>query len=261
MAELHDPEDEPECGEEFDFNYEKRDLSDANIREMVFQVVPARVCASSRDRLQPFTTHSLSYPLLCASMHALACMRKLEPMFALKGRMQEIKQYYNPMHGRQRPREAGGANRVETALGVGTPGGSRELPRGTYGSSSPSSFSSSEEAGKEENPGQSKKNATAGVTPHPRRKSAGRVEDDASEDDTSEEDADDDDKVEKTVAAKEKSRLTQASLRSRPLVDVLDVDISIDVEDVDIWFHDDDWREFDDDDLMMTSDKQADKDR
>ena len=40
MAELHDPEDEPDCDAEFDFNYEKRDnLSDANIREMVFQVV------------------------------------------------------------------------------------------------------------------------------------------------------------------------------------------------------------------------------
>lgn len=37
MAELHDPEDEPECDAEFDFNYERRDnLSDANIRDMVF---------------------------------------------------------------------------------------------------------------------------------------------------------------------------------------------------------------------------------
>jgi len=40
MAELHDPEDEPECDQEFDFHYEKRDnLSDANIRDFVFQEI------------------------------------------------------------------------------------------------------------------------------------------------------------------------------------------------------------------------------
>ena len=40
MAELHDPEDEPECDHEFDFNYEKRDnLTDATIRDMVFQEI------------------------------------------------------------------------------------------------------------------------------------------------------------------------------------------------------------------------------
>jgi hypothetical protein len=36
MAELHDPEDEPECDHEFDFNYEAKDnLTDASIRDMV----------------------------------------------------------------------------------------------------------------------------------------------------------------------------------------------------------------------------------
>ena len=40
MAELHDPEDEPECEVEFDFNYESKDsLSDASIRDMVFQEI------------------------------------------------------------------------------------------------------------------------------------------------------------------------------------------------------------------------------
>jgi hypothetical protein len=37
MAELHDPEDEPECEASFDFDYERREnLSDANIRELTF---------------------------------------------------------------------------------------------------------------------------------------------------------------------------------------------------------------------------------
>lgn len=40
MAELHDPDDEPECDAEFDFDYEKKDnLSDANIRELVFREI------------------------------------------------------------------------------------------------------------------------------------------------------------------------------------------------------------------------------
>eukprot|EP00286_Rhodomonas_abbreviata_P008327 CAMPEP_0181320504 /NCGR_PEP_ID=MMETSP1101-20121128/18160_1 /TAXON_ID=46948 /ORGANISM="Rhodomonas abbreviata, Strain Caron Lab Isolate" /LENGTH=362 /DNA_ID=CAMNT_0023428215 /DNA_START=174 /DNA_END=1262 /DNA_ORIENTATION=+ len=40
MAELHDPDDEPECDQEFDFEYEKKEnLSDANIRELVFQEI------------------------------------------------------------------------------------------------------------------------------------------------------------------------------------------------------------------------------
>mmetsp|Transcript_32771 Transcript_32771/g.103686 ORF Transcript_32771/g.103686 Transcript_32771/m.103686 type:complete len:366 (-) Transcript_32771:161-1258(-) len=40
MAELHDPTDEPECDQEFDFEYEKKDnLSDANIRDLVFQEI------------------------------------------------------------------------------------------------------------------------------------------------------------------------------------------------------------------------------
>jgi hypothetical protein len=39
MAELHDPEDEPECDGAFDFDYEKRELTDANIRELTFQEI------------------------------------------------------------------------------------------------------------------------------------------------------------------------------------------------------------------------------
>lgn len=40
MAELHDPEDEPECEGEFDFDYEKKEnLSDANIRDLTFQEI------------------------------------------------------------------------------------------------------------------------------------------------------------------------------------------------------------------------------
>ena len=40
MAELHDPDDEPDCDKEFDFEYEKNEkLSDSNIRDMVFQEI------------------------------------------------------------------------------------------------------------------------------------------------------------------------------------------------------------------------------
>jgi len=40
MAELHDPDDEPECEGEFDFDYEQRqNLSDANIRDLTFQEI------------------------------------------------------------------------------------------------------------------------------------------------------------------------------------------------------------------------------
>ena len=45
MAELHDPEDEPECDHEFDFNYEAKDnLTDASIRDMVYR---AEACHST----------------------------------------------------------------------------------------------------------------------------------------------------------------------------------------------------------------------
>lgn len=69
MAELHDPEDEPDCDAEFDFNYEKRDnLTDSNIREMVFQVLSVCACVRVNVRL------SLTTQLFMSTSHLQPCM-------------------------------------------------------------------------------------------------------------------------------------------------------------------------------------------
>ena len=74
MAELHDPEDEPDCDAEFDFNYETKDnLSDSNIREMVFQVlsVCARVGVNVELSVTTLLVMSTSFcKRACTRLHA-----------------------------------------------------------------------------------------------------------------------------------------------------------------------------------------------
>jgi|LauGreDrversion4_2_1035121.scaffolds.fasta_scaffold1396431_1 hypothetical protein len=67
MAELHDPEDEPECDAEFDFNYETKEsnLTDANIREMVFQARPPKPQLTLQTR-----AHSHTHAV-CTHKHVL----------------------------------------------------------------------------------------------------------------------------------------------------------------------------------------------